>query len=862
MQDKNQHTNTDPTKLTMLDLFKDILINNDADRERYRNIYLSLLYVRYLNDLNKSSTSDKQQLVIPNEATWEYIGKSVNDDNLVNIISEAFQALEKNNPELEGVFSKLKLVDGRNSFTSSFAKMILQNISQLNVPLTDFGKFFDTFLYEQSKDDRKSSGVFFQPKELSALMRFFVPNKDKLSVYNPFSGYASLSIGLPENSSYFGQELNSETWAMSKLRMLAYQSPSNYIVKNEDCFLSWQEEFTETFDFITFNPPYNIKINGSEYSGLKKTKYHSGNNANAVLIDQCFKRLNDKGIMVFIIPDGFLFSQYSKDVALKKYLVENGYLKKIIALPDRLLGFTSIPINLVVLSKSTSDENSIEFIDAGNCIEKENIRLQTLHLERLFKLINEPNHEHKRIISSRDIKENNFILSVNRYVYEPLKLSQSEKENLMPLSDLVTTADRIGANDFRGKMVRIRDLSDDIFDNSKSFEKLDSIKLPRYASLLENDTLLLAKVWKSLKPTIYRKESSNIYYDMNSMFACYVDENKILKEYLLVELQKDYIVKQLDSIRVGGTSISRIRKSDLLKISIVVPSIEDQHKKVLSYKNSIIKEQQDKVNNLIDSYGIDVADENSFLRHQIAGNLKNIRGAFKFLKQIIETKLATQFDNIYDLKVSETANLTLSGYLNIIDRDLKSINKSINQSGYKIEHGDLNVEDIDLIKFISSYVNELKSRKANGYTIFFEIDEEELKENAVKKILIRGDKDLLRKMFDNIVENAEKHAFDNSFSSKNKIKVELFFDFNDLEVQINFSNTGKPLPSDYSHESFIRKGSKTGENAGNGNGGYIINEIMIKHQGKFGFTDESGPEGIEGEFVTSIELTFPIEVKL
>ncbi|MCB0743603.1 MAG: hypothetical protein KDC67_06850, partial [Ignavibacteriae bacterium] len=395
-----------------------------------------------------------------------------------------------------------------------------------------------------------------------------------------------------------------------------------------------------------------------------------------------------------------------------------------------------------------------------------------------------------------------------------------------------------------------------------SFEKLDSIKLPRYASLLENDTLLLATVWKSLKPTSYRKENSNIYYDSNSMFACYVNENKILKEYLLVELQKDYIVKQLDSIRVGGTSISRIRKIDLLKIFIVVPDIEEQHKKVFSYKNSIIEEQQQQVNELITSYGLDVSDENSFLRHQIAGNLKNVRGAFKFLKQIIETKLANQFDSIYDLKFSETSNHTFSEYLDIIDRDLNSINKSINQSGYKIELADLNVESIDLLKFISSYVKDLNSRKGNGFAIIFEIDEEKLKENAVKKILIRGDKDLLRKMFDNIVENAEKHAFEYSISSKNKIKIELFFDFIDSEVQIDFSNTGKPLPKDYSHEAFIRKGSKTGANAGDGFGGWFMNEVMKKHHGQFGFTDETGPEGIDGEFITTIELTFPIEVKL
>ena len=85
-----------------------------------------------------------------------------------------------------------------------------------------------------------------------------------------------------------------------------------------------------------------------------------------------------------------------------------------------------------------------------------------------------------------------------------------------------------------------------------------------------------------------------------------------------------------------------------------------------------------------------------------------------------------------------------------------------------------------------------------------------------------------------------------------------------MEIQIDFSNTGNPLPENYSHEAFTRKGSKSGSNAGDGFGGWYMNEIMKKHNGTFGFTDETGPEGFYGmhgsEEVTTIELTFPIKV--
>jgi type I restriction enzyme M protein len=39
---------------------------------------------------------------------------------------------------------------------------------------------------------------------------------------------------------------------------------------------------------------------------------------------------------------------------------------------------------------------------------------------------------------------------------------------------------------------------------------------------------------------------------------------------------------------------------------------------------------------------------------------------------------------------------------------------------------------------------------------------------------------------------------------------------------------------------------------------WFVNDMMKLFGGKFGFTDETGSEGIDGEYVTSMELTLPI----
>src|SRR5690554_3111879 len=173
----------------------------------------------------------------------------------------------------------------------------------------------------------------------------------------------------------------------------------------------------------------------------------------------------------------------------------------------------------------------------------------------------------------------------------------------------------------------------------------------------------------------------------------------------------------------------------------------------------------------------------------------------------------------------------------------------------------MKIEEFDLIQFIQDYIKSVKDRVNNKFSIELYFNEIELKLNGIDQLLINGDKNLLSNVFDNLIENAEKHAFNSEYFEDNKIKIELLCSFEDNTVQIDFCNTGKPLPSDLTFNQFVRKGSSFGINNGSGIGIWYVNEVIKKHKGFLGFTDETGPEGIESEFVTSIELTLPVIFK-
>jgi type I restriction enzyme M protein len=703
----------------------------------------------------------------------------------------------------------------------------------------NYPEIFDTLLYKLSLVQGKKSGEFIQPLEISRFIMNLAKLPKNTSVYNPFAGPASFSIFLKENQNYYGQEINSQTWALGMLRLLAHKQYNNINYVLEDSIKNWPKN--KKFDLIVANPPYGLKTDSK------------ANTAENFLIEHGIDGISSDGQLICILPPGFLFRS-GKERFLREELVKKNLIDTIISLPPGLLKHTGIPICIVVFKKTQSNNGLIRLIDANDFIFNYSTKDKRLDDIRLSKLLSSnKENDYVKLISTEEIRKADFNLNVPRYF-----IKQISGITLSPEIGTEIKGKRVLKGEY-GKLIRIRDLKNNVIDFKIDINTIESRELLQVGiRKIEKSCLLLATRCITLKPTFFKFEGESIYIP-NDVIALDIDENKVIVHFLINEIHKDYVKEQIDGFRVNGV-IPMIKKEDLFNIKIELPSLDEQNKKYYSvaneYISSIVKDSQVAY---IDNK-IDVEDENSFLRHQIAGSLKNARGALKFIKKILEEQVKPEFTGLYELKADQRLESTLLTYLNILDTDLNSINKSVNRAGDKIELMDLSIEKFDLLEFIKEYTESLKIRSKNFYTIILDIDENAITQYGISAIFIEGDKDLLRKMLNNIIENAEKHAFKYGINNgnENKIAIYLMYDFEDFTVQIDISNTGKPLTENISHESYIRKGSSSGINAGDGTGGWFIYEVMKIHKGYFGFTDETGPEGIDSEFVTTIELTFPI----
>lgn len=711
--------------------------------------------------------------------------------------------------------------------------------------------------------NRYSNSTSLQPKELSLVMNYFFEGNEYKNYYNPFSGLSSLATNLPAGINYFGEEIDQSVWLLAQFRILVHNPNLKYTISLGDCI--YNSASSQNYDFIAFNPPFKLRLNRNNFSHYQQDlEYFSANDASAFVIYQNFKKLKQNGKMVFITPSGFLHSGRRHEKALKKFLIENNYIETIIALPQRILNFTGIEVNIVVISKDDSKNEAVKFIDATDLFTTDSNKTNKIDSDAVIALI-ESNQEgeHVKNISNQTIVENNYSLAVNRYVFEPLNLTNTELSKLTKLSDVVRMLRPLRPENKEGVFIRISDLAErETTEYSKTFQDIPSRTLRSDARLLKDNSILLSLVGHYLKPTLFKGSGTSVFYPQSHMIAVQVDEEYVDTDYLILELRKDYVQKQLKQ-KSTGAGMPRISRNELMQIQIVLPSLEEQRQKKYNYQESIIDAQKNRLQNLIDEFGIDVADENSFLRHKISGTLRNMRGSFSKLKHIIENQVIKDLPELYTYKANPKLPATFLDYLNRIERDLKAMHNSVQAVGKELNLQEIQLQPINLLSYMKDYIDDIKNRAVKNFTINLNLDEQQLKSENIKEIIIQGDKEILHQIFDNIIENAENHAFSNADSKENKIQVEFLYDFEEQEVQIDFTNTGNPLPKDYAFEEFIRRGSKSGENAGNGIGGWFIYQVMKRHKGKLSITDETGPEGgISDEYATTIELTFPIQIKL
>lgn len=101
------------------------------------------------------------------------------------------------------------------------------------------------------------------------------------------------------------------------------------------------------------NPPYNIKWEPYEDKRFIP-ELAPESNANYAFIQTALAEIDHQA--VFLLPMSVLSSHNKKEKEIRKWLLKEGYIQGVIALPERMFESTPISVCLLVLNKKKKND--------------------------------------------------------------------------------------------------------------------------------------------------------------------------------------------------------------------------------------------------------------------------------------------------------------------------------------------------------------------------------------------------------------------------------------------------------------------------------------------------------------------------
>lgn len=415
-EDKYRQLHVDFELTNNINTARKMMIGLPGDRILILHQIISLLEYKYLSENAKNHKDDLGYEL--NESLY-YENLLINKGNVIDTLKEGIAQITQNNDNIQAadVFYDLFDLVNFGIFDKNDTWLVLIDIveklcSETKATLGEIIIFLTKYL---SYEFIKMGGN----KPTEEIIKLITTNqKDVKNLYDPFTDEATLlaEIGNVINvENYYGQHPNKDNCTLAKMTLLANDvNYKNIFIKCNDIpeAINWKVKF----DLCVSIPPFNRKIKLNEYEDARFKPYSPKRSEFAYILDM-FNNLDDDGAIKIVVPNGVLFSSQDKNII--KQFVDNEFISSIIGLPGGLFDTTGIQTTLLIINKKPTNEG-IYYLNTRNAkIEKRLKRKISIQdIDKYAELLS--NKEEQELISTiatiEDIQENDYNLSINRYV--------------------------------------------------------------------------------------------------------------------------------------------------------------------------------------------------------------------------------------------------------------------------------------------------------------------------------------------------------------------------------------------------------------------------------------------------------------
>ena len=388
----------------------------------------------------------------------------------------------------------------------------------------------------------------------------------------------------------FGSEIDKEVHKYALANMLIKSGKIYDKIERESAFTYHKDK---KYDVVLSNPPFGLEgMVGKDKSYDWFSKFKT-NNGNLLSLQLLMEILKPGGYCAFVFPNGSqLKSEGKTEINIRKKLVEEYDLQKIIIMEKGIFEYTSIK-TLIIIFKKPND-----LVNKTKIVEFSNLDLLTMNIDII------------KNISYDEIKKQNYILNIDEYK-EKIKLEVNNKFEIKKLKELCNIIPS-------GKRTVNDALPDGIYNfYSSSIEKIMKINI---ADHIEN-TIIMNKVNGSGKCQIFIDDKFS-----NTSGALLIRSNeKCDIKYIYCYMR--YIKPQIEDICYSGELQKTLHKDKLFELEIPYLSIEEQ--KIITEYFIEYEKQRNSVNKNIEDFE---KNKNNLLSYKYNNYPQNVE--IKKLKEL------------------------------------------------------------------------------------------------------------------------------------------------------------------------------------------------------------------------------------
>ena len=504
--------------------------------------------------------------------------------------------LSKYNPALiEETFDRLKLVDFFNvdpeTFMQVIDKVFFSSRIQFKIPLWLSYFFADLIKLENNNPGR---AIDLTPYTGNVL----------LALHNKFPGIDLYSVKSNSENEYWIkiQELITK----SRITLLEGQKPPIELLKN----------YHEYFDNVILIPPFGLRLN--DYIDLDL--FHAGNRyAIGYYLEIALKLLRKKGRIIFLVPEGFLFS--SQNSVAREYIRRNSDIHSIISLPPGALWNTGIKSSILIIEKEATPTGNVLMCEISNLPEKQLVKNRRLseatNLASIF-------HDWKRGSKIQPL-DNYFLIESDKLDYKNLtidsiKLSEYKERlsrddvNYIPLENVIKLIKK-------GSPIKLDDEGDIPLIGPAAIRpftlRVEEFGLTKEAHIsrrgyhTEQGDVLVNSISTHRGNAVVVDHENEGFLISQHVIVIKPDTDLIAPQYLAAIFNSEEFKSQLELIS-GGAVIKSISVRNLKDLFIPLPSMSEQlqivskieaKRKEVQLKKEELRKIEDEYSDLVNKLG-------------------------------------------------------------------------------------------------------------------------------------------------------------------------------------------------------------------------------------------------------------------